>query len=97
MASTKRTWLWVVLGIMGTLALIVVVVIGGAIFEFRRHVRTELIESQTAEESSRGSARGSPGSSRSSNSPAATATTISRRFTARPTPHAVSRSGRCAC
>ena len=50
MASTKRTWLWVVLGIMGTLALIVVVVIGGAIFEFRRHVRTELIESQTAEE-----------------------------------------------
>ena len=50
MASTKRTWLWVVLGIMGTLAFIFVVVIGGAIFEFRRHVRTELVENQTAEQ-----------------------------------------------
>jgi hypothetical protein len=50
MASTKRTWLWVVLGIMGTLALLVVAVIGGAIFEFRRHVRTEFAEKQTAEQ-----------------------------------------------
>ena len=50
MASTKRTWLWVVLGVMGTLALVVVVVIAGAIFEFRRHVHTELVENQTAEE-----------------------------------------------
>jgi len=50
MASTTRTWLWVVLGVMGTLALVVVVVIGGAIFEFRRHVRTERVENQTAEE-----------------------------------------------
>lgn len=50
MASTKRTWLWVVLGIMGTLAIVAVVLIGGAIFEFRRHVRTELVENQTAEQ-----------------------------------------------
>jgi hypothetical protein len=50
MASNKRTWLWVVLGVMGTLALLVVVLVGGAIFEFRRHVRTELVEQQTAEQ-----------------------------------------------
>ena len=50
MASTKRTWLWVVLGVMGTLALIVVVLVGGAIFEFRRHVHTELVENGTAEQ-----------------------------------------------
>lgn len=50
MASTKRTWLWVVLGIMGALAVLVVVLVGGVIFEFRRHVHTELVESQTAEQ-----------------------------------------------
>ncbi len=50
MASNKRTWLWVVLGIMGTLALLVVAIVGGAIFEFRRHVRMEQVDTRTAQE-----------------------------------------------
>jgi len=49
MASTKRTWLWVVLGIAGTFLLVVIVFIGGAIFEFRRHVKNEFVESAVAE------------------------------------------------
>jgi len=49
MASTKRTWLWVVLGIMATFALLVIVFVGGAIFEFRRHVKNEFVESTVAE------------------------------------------------
>jgi hypothetical protein len=49
MASTKRTWLWVVLGIMATFFLVVIVFIGGAIFEFRRHVKNEFVESAVAE------------------------------------------------
>ncbi len=50
MASTKRTWLWVVLGIFATLALVVIVFIGGAIFEFRRHVKNEYVDSTVAEQ-----------------------------------------------
>ena len=50
MASIKRTWLWVVLGIVATFFLVVIVLIGGAIFEFRRHVRNEYIESAAAEQ-----------------------------------------------
>ena len=50
MAAPKRTWLWVVLGVAGTLALVVILLVGGAIFEFRRHVRTESVETTTAEQ-----------------------------------------------
>ena len=50
MAAPKRTWLWVVLGVAGTLALVVILLVGGAIFEFRRHVRTESVETRTAEQ-----------------------------------------------
>jgi hypothetical protein len=50
MASTKRTWLWVILGVFGTLALLVVVLIGGAIFEFRRHIKNETVETAVAEQ-----------------------------------------------
>lgn len=50
MASTKRTWLWVVLGIVATFALVVIVFVGGAIFEFRTHVRNEYVESSSAEQ-----------------------------------------------
>jgi hypothetical protein len=50
MASTKRTWLWVVLGILATFFLVVIVFIGGAIFEFRRHVKNEYVESTVAEQ-----------------------------------------------
>ena len=50
MASTKRTWLWVILGIVATFVLVVIVFIGGAIFEFRRHVKNEYVESAVAEQ-----------------------------------------------
>jgi len=50
MASTKRTWVWVVLGVVGTFVLLVVVLIGGAIFEFRRHVKNEVVERSVAEQ-----------------------------------------------
>ena len=50
MASTKRTWLWVILGIVGTLFLLVVILIGGAIYEFRTHVKTQVVESAVAEQ-----------------------------------------------
>jgi hypothetical protein len=50
MASKKRTWLWIILGVMGTLALLVVVLVGTAIYQFRQHVRSDLVESRTAEQ-----------------------------------------------
>jgi hypothetical protein len=50
MASTKRTWVWVVLGVVGTLVLLVVVLVGGVIFEFRRHVKNEIVATATAEQ-----------------------------------------------
>ena len=50
MAAPKRTWLWVVLGIAGTLAFVVILLVGGAIYEFRTHVRTESVETATAEQ-----------------------------------------------
>jgi hypothetical protein len=50
MATTKRTWLWVVLGIVGTFFLLVILVIGGAIFEFRTHVKNEYVESAAADQ-----------------------------------------------
>jgi hypothetical protein len=50
MASTKRTWLWVILGVFGTLVLCVVVLIGGAIFEFRSHVKNEIVATTVAEQ-----------------------------------------------
>ena len=50
MAAPKRTWLWVVLGVAGALAFLVILVIGGAIYEFRTHVRAETVETTTAEQ-----------------------------------------------
>ena len=50
MASARRTWVWVVLGVVGTLVLLVVVLIGGAIFEFRRHVKSETVDTLVAEQ-----------------------------------------------
>jgi len=50
MASTKRTWVWVVVGVVGTFVLLVVVLVGGAIFEFRRHVKNEVVEQAVAEQ-----------------------------------------------
>ena len=50
MASTKRTWLWIVLGIVGTLFLLLCVAVGGMIYEFRTHVKTEVVEATVAEQ-----------------------------------------------
>jgi hypothetical protein len=49
-ASTKRTWLWVILGVFGTLFLIVIVFIGSAFYMFRTHVRNESVETPVAEQ-----------------------------------------------
>jgi hypothetical protein len=50
MASTKRTWLWVILGVAGTLGLIVVLLIGGAVYGFRTHVKTEVVGTAAADQ-----------------------------------------------
>jgi len=50
MATTKRTWLWVILGVMGTLFLVCIMLAGGAIYEFRRHVKNEYVERTVAEQ-----------------------------------------------
>src|SRR5689334_21207552 len=50
MASTKRTWIWVVFGIFATFVLVVAVFVVGAIVEFRRHVKNEHVESTVAEQ-----------------------------------------------
>ncbi len=46
----KRTWLWVVLGVFGAMVFVVLVLVGGAIFEFRRHVKNEFVGSTVAEQ-----------------------------------------------
>ena len=48
--AARRTWLWVILGVFGTIVLCVVVLIGGAIFEFRRHVKNEIVADTVAEQ-----------------------------------------------
>jgi len=50
MASTKRTWLWIVLGIVGTLFLLFCIAVGGVVYEFRTHVKTAVVEETVAEE-----------------------------------------------
>ena len=50
MATTKRTWLWILLGIAATFVLVVIVLVGGAIFEFRQHVHNEYAEGTVAEQ-----------------------------------------------
>ena len=49
MASNKRTWLWVILGVLGTLFVLGVVFVGGAVYMFRTHVHNEPLEAATAE------------------------------------------------
>jgi hypothetical protein len=48
--ATKRTWLWVILGIVGTFFLVCILAVGGAIYEFRRHVKNEFVETTVAEQ-----------------------------------------------
>jgi len=49
MASNKRTWLWVIAGVFGTLFVLCVVFVGGAVYMFRTHVHNETLEAATAE------------------------------------------------
>ena len=50
MASKTPTWVWIVFGILGFVALIFIAVIGGGIVMFRQHVHTEAVPKQTAEQ-----------------------------------------------
>ena len=45
----SRTWLWVILGVFGTLFLIAVLVVGSAVYMFRTHVHNERVETASAE------------------------------------------------
>lgn len=48
MASTKRTWLWIILGIAICIAIAFVTLVGGAVYMVSRHVKTELVGRNTA-------------------------------------------------
>jgi hypothetical protein len=48
--AAKRTWLWVLLGIFSTIVLLVVVLIGGSIYVFRTHVKSEVVAGTVAEQ-----------------------------------------------
>ena len=50
MASSKRTWLWVILGVFGAICLSVIVVIGSAVYMFRTHVKNEEVDGTVAEQ-----------------------------------------------
>jgi hypothetical protein len=50
MASTKRTWLWIIFGIAVCLALAFVALVGGTVYMVSRHVKTELVGKNNAEE-----------------------------------------------
>ena len=45
----QRTWLWVILGVFGTLFLLFVLFAGSAVYMFRTHVHNERLETATAE------------------------------------------------
>jgi hypothetical protein len=48
MASKTPTWVWIVFGIFGFCALMLIAVVGGSIVMFRQHVHTEALPKQTA-------------------------------------------------
>ena len=50
MASTKRTWLWIIFGVFICMAIGVVALVGGGIYLVSKHVRTELVGRISAEE-----------------------------------------------
>jgi hypothetical protein len=50
MASTKRTWLWVILGVFGAIVLSIVLFIGSAVYMFRTHVKNEYVDTPVAEQ-----------------------------------------------
>ena len=50
MASTKRTWLWIVFGVLAFLAVCVVALVGGTAYVVSKHVRSELVGRASAEQ-----------------------------------------------
>jgi hypothetical protein len=50
MASTKRTWLWIIFGIVLCIALGVAGLVAGGVYMVSKHVRTELVGKISAEE-----------------------------------------------
>jgi ABC-type branched-subunit amino acid transport system permease subunit len=50
MASTKRTWLWIIFGVIGFIALGLVALVGGGAYVVSRHVKSELVGKTSAEE-----------------------------------------------
>jgi uncharacterized protein YneF (UPF0154 family) len=50
MASTKRTWLWIIFGIVLCIALGVAGLVAGGVYMVSKHVRTELVGRISAEE-----------------------------------------------
>ena len=50
MASTKRTWLWIIFGVAICIAVAFVALVGGTVYMVSRHVKTELVGKNTAEQ-----------------------------------------------
>lgn len=50
MASTKRTWLWIIFGIAMCIAVAFVALVGGTAYMVSRHVKSELVGQNTAEQ-----------------------------------------------
>jgi hypothetical protein len=46
----KRTWLWVIAGVFGTLFLFVVLLVGSGIYMFKTHVKNEWVDTPAAEQ-----------------------------------------------
>jgi hypothetical protein len=50
MASTKRTWLWIIFGAVICIAVAFVALVGGTVYMVSRHIKTELVGKNTAEQ-----------------------------------------------
>lgn len=50
MASSKRTWLWVIFGVLVSIGICGVALVGGTAYMVSKHVRTELVGKASAEE-----------------------------------------------
>jgi hypothetical protein len=50
MAATRRTWLWIIFGVIGFMALCLVALVGGGAYVVSKHVKTELVGRISAEE-----------------------------------------------
>jgi hypothetical protein len=50
MAATTRTWLWIIFGVIGFVAICLVALVAGGAYVVSRHVKTELVGKISAEE-----------------------------------------------